>query len=300
MKIVFMGTPEFARKSLERLYDDGYDIVGVFTQADKPRNRGMKLSLSPVKELALEYGTTVYQPTVLTAEDIKKLQSDLLVVVAYGKILPREVLEIPRLGCINIHGSLLPKYRGASPIQHAILKGEKLTGVTSQYISDEIDAGDIILAKSTQIAENETSADLFDRLAVLGAQLLSETIDAIKHGKATRAPQNHNEATYAPKLTKQHSQIDWSKSAYEIKCKVRALIPWPVATMELGDKIIKVYSVDITDNQAGEIPGTIVSHGKAGLEVAAADGTVIIKDMQAPGGKIMSPADYIRGNPIDK
>jgi len=298
MKIIFMGTPDFARVSLERLYNDGHDIVGVFTQADKPQNRGMKVGVSPVKQLALEHDTPVYQPTKLSAGVMDDLHCDLITVVAYGKKLTNEILEKPPLGCINIHGSLLPKYRGASPIQHAILNGEKETGVTSMYISEEMDTGDILYTLKTHIGDDETSADLYDRLGLLGAQLLSKTIDSIQRNDAVPKPQNHNEATYAPLLTKEISPIDWNTSAYMIKNKVRGLIPWPVATMELGGKTLKVYSVDITSNQTENIPGTIISHGKAGLEIACADGTVIIKQLQAPGGKIMSAADYLRGNPI--
>jgi methionyl-tRNA formyltransferase len=298
MRIVFMGTPEFARKSLERLYKNGCDIVGVFTQADKPRNRGMKLSYSPVKELALEFGTPVYQPDKLSFGDFNDIQCDLIVVVAYGKILPKSILDIPPLGCVNIHGSLLPKYRGASPVQYAILNGEKETGVTSQYMSEAMDAGDIISTKTTQIGEDETSADLFERLGSLGAELISETVNAIKLGKATRTPQNHEKATFAPRITKELSPIDWLESAYRIKNRVRALVPWPVATMELGGKTLKVHSVDITGNQTKSAPGTIISQGNQGLEISTSDGTVLIKTLQAPGGKIMSSPDFLRGNPI--
>jgi len=299
MRIVFMGTPEFARKSLERLYNDGHDITGIFTQADKPRNRGMRLSYSPVKELAIKYGTAVYQPSKLSAELFENIDCDLIAVVAYGKLLPKEILEIPAFGCINIHGSLLPKYRGASPVQHAILCGEKETGVTSMYLSEGMDAGDILYKRRTQIGENETAGELSDRLGVMGAELLSFTIDMIGRGEAVRTPQSHNEATFAPLLTKEISPIDWLKSAYEIKCKVRGLIPWPVATMELGGKVLKVFSVDITANQTSITPGTVVSPDKSKLEVACADGTVIINELQAPGGRIMSATDYLRGNTIE-
>ena len=298
MKLVFMGTPEFAGISLERLYNKGHDITGVFTQADKPKNRGMKVSFSPVKELALEHGTPVFQPSKLSAGLFDGLCFDLIAVVAYGRMLPREVLELPPLGCINIHGSMLPKFRGASPIQHAIMSGEKETGVTSQYMAEAMDAGDILLSVKTQIGEDETAADLYERLGKLGAGLLCETIEAIERGEAVPRPQNHEEATYAPLITKEMSPIDWSKSAYEIKCQVRGLIPWPVATLQLGAKTLKVYSVDITENKTKSAPGAIVSHGKAGLEIACGDGAVIITKLQAPGGKIMTAAEYLRGNPV--
>jgi len=300
MRIVFMGTPEFAAKSLERLYNDGHEIAGVFTQADKPRNRGMKLSFSPVKELALAHGTPVFQPDTLkdgvAANIIRELNCDLLALVAYGKILTKEIIELPPYGSINIHGSILPKYRGAAPIQHAILNGDTETGVTSQYIFEEMDAGDIILTKKTTIGEDETSGELFDRLCILGAELLSETVEAIEKGTARRTPQNPDKVTYAPKLTREMSPIDWTKKALEIKNKVRGLSPWPAATMELDGKTLKVFSVDINDKQTNTPHGSIIYTGKEGIEIACADGSVIIREVQAPGGKRMSAADYLRGN----
>jgi len=304
MRIVFMGTPEFARKSLERLYSDRYDIAGVFTQEDKPRNRGMKMSFSPVKELALSKNTPVLQPTSLkdglAIKSLKELYCDLVVVVSYGMMLPNDFLAIPPLGCINIHGSLLPKYRGASPVQSAVLNGDKETGLTSMYISEKMDSGDIILTKNTPIGDDETSGDLFERLSILSAELLSETVDAIFKGSAKRVPQNHNEATYTTLITKDMAPIEWSKSAFEIKNKVRGLQPWPVATIELNGVTLKVFSVDITTTKTDERPGSIISHGKSGIEVACGNGSVIIKELQAPGGKRMSAADYLRGNPITK
>ena len=302
MRIAFMGTPEFSVKSLERLYRDRHDIVGVFTQIDKPRNRGMKINFSPVKEFALSHDTTVYQPTTLRdgsfAEIVTKLQCDLIVVVAYGKLLPKEILSIPSRGCINIHGSVLPKYRGASPIQHAVINGDKETGVTSMYISEEMDAGDIILVKKTAISEDETSLDVSNRLSVLGAELLSETIDAISSNEAKRIPQKYTEATYAPMLTKEMAPIDWTKDALTIKNQVRGLIPWPIATMELNGKVLKVFKVEASGIVSGKDPGSIVSCDNRVLEIACADGTVIINEIQAPGGKRMHTSDYIRGNPI--
>jgi len=299
MRIVFMGTPEFAAKSLERLYIDGHDIAGVFTQTDKPRNRGMKLCFSPVKELALAHNTPVFQPVTLkdgvAAGIMRELECDLMALVAYGKILTKEIIDLPPYGSINIHGSILPKYRGASPIQHAILNGDTETGVTSQYIAEEMDAGDIILVKKTAIGEDETSEDLFKRLCVLGAELLSETVKAIEKGTAPRKSQNPNEVTYAPKLTREMSPIDWTKNAFEIKNKVRGLSPWPAATMELDGKILKVFSVDITDKKTNEAPGNVISTGKEGIELACADGSVFVREVQAPSGKKIPAADYLRG-----
>jgi len=293
-----MGTPDFARKSLDRLYKDGHDIAAVFTGADKSRGRGMKLSPSPVKELALTYNTPVFYSDGMTPDLITSIKPDLITVVAYGKLLPESILGIPSLGSINIHGSLLPKYRGAAPIQHAILNGETLTGVTSQYMAKAMDAGDIISSKETLIEPDDTSADLFERLGDLGADLLSETVHAISKGTAPRVAQNHEDATYAPMLSKDMAPIDFTESAYKIKCKVRALIPWPVATMCIGEKIVKIFDVEITDNQTGLAPGKILPDCKHGIEVACNDGSITIKKLQAPGGIIMSPTEYLRGNRI--
>jgi methionyl-tRNA formyltransferase len=297
-----MGTPDFAVQSLKRLYSDGHDIAGVFTQTDKPKNRGMKSSFSPVKELALSHNTPVYQPVKLrdgtAAVIIRELDCELIVVVAYGKILPKDILEIPPLGCINIHGSILPKYRGAAPIQHAVINGENETGVTSQFIAEQMDAGDIIFTKKIPIDDNETSGDLFKKLSILSAELLSETICAIEQGTVVRKPQDINEATYAPLLTRDMSPIDWNKSAHLIKCFVRGLSPWPTATMELDGTVLKVFAVDTTGEKTDVPPGSIVSLGQTGIEVACAEGTVIVKEVQAPGGKRMPAADYLRGKII--
>jgi methionyl-tRNA formyltransferase len=300
MRIVFLGTPDFAKKPLERLYEDGFDIAGVFTQPDKPRNRGMKLSYSPVKEVAVQRGTPVFQPATLrdgtALEALRGLRCDLIAVVAYGKLLPPEILELPPFGCVNIHGSLLPKYRGAAPIQWAVLNGEKETGVSSMCMAEKMDTGDVISMKKTPVGDNETAGELYGRLAVLGAELLSETVTAIAGGKAERLPQNHDDATYAPPLTKAMSPIDWAQPAYRIKNKVRGLNPWPVATAELGGTVCKVFCVEIGSREAVKAPGGVVSAGENGIEVACADGSVIIKEIQAPGGKRMPAADYARGH----
>ena len=302
MRIVFMGTPEFARKPLERLYNDGHDIAGVFTQPDRQQGRGMKLSTGPVKELALEHGTPVYQPVTLrngeAAGILNELQCDLIAVVAYGKLLPSDILAIPLLGCINIHGSLLPKYRGAAPIQHSILNGETETGVTSIYMAEEMDAGDMIAVKKTPVAPNETSADLYSRLSELGAVLLSETVASISNGTAVRIPQNHNEATFAPLLDKSMSPIDWTCRASEIKNKVRGLYPWPAATAEIYSTVCKVFTVEIFENKNTKSeysPGEIISAGEQGIAIFCSDGVVAIKELQPPGGRRMNASDFVRG-----
>ena len=295
MRIVFMGTPEISRKSLQRLYDEKHEIVGVFTGEDKRRGRGMTLSQSPVKELALSERTPVYHPADLTRETVSGLKPDIIAVVAFGKILRKEILDLPPLGCVNIHGSLLPKYRGAAPIQHAILNGERESGVTSMYMAEGIDDGDMIFMRKTAISSDETSGDLFSRLGDMGAELLAETISAIEQGTAPRIPQNHDEATYAPMLKKETAPIDFHSSMREIQCKVRAFIPWPVATIEHGGRTVKVYGAEATDFFCEVPSGTIISESERGIEIACSDGTVIITRLQAPGGKILSAADYLRG-----
>ena len=301
MKIVFMGTPDFAVKSLERLYSDGYNITGVFTQPDKPRNRGMKMSYSPVKELAIIHNTPVYQPLSLKSDEFtgffRSLDFDLLVVVAYGKILPKEVLDTPQLGSINIHGSLLPKYRGAAPIQWAIMNGETKTGVTSLYMTEEVDAGDMLFTKETHIDANETAGELYDRLSILGAELLSATISSLVSGKAVRIPQDNTIATFAPLITKDMLPIKWSNTANVIKCQVRGLAPKPAATTEIEGINCKIFRVEIgaTSYIAHKSPGEVISKGNHGIEVACADGSILIKELQAPGGKRMNASDFLRG-----
>ena len=303
MRILFMGTPDFAVASLRRLVEDGHEICGVFTQPDKPKNRGHKLAFSPVKEYALSQGLTVYQPTKLrdgtALELIRTLAPELTVVAAYGRILPEDILEAPRYGSINVHSSLLPKYRGAAPINWAILNGEETTGVSIMYMAKELDAGDVILQKETPIGPDEDAQALTARLADLGAEALSEAVAAIGNGTAARTPQDESRQTYASMLTKEMSPIDWTRSAREIDCQVRGLIPWPVATMELHGKPCKVFSVTILDKTTEKAPGTFVAVTKKGLEVACGGGTVIlVEEVQAQGGKRMRCADYLRGHPI--
>lgn len=305
MRIVFMGTPDFARASLAALIEAGHDIAGVFTQPDKPKNRGMKLSVSPVKALAEEKGIPVYQPVKLrdgtALEIMKSLAPELVVVVAYGRILPDELLAVPPLGCINIHGSLLPKFRGAAPIQRAVLSGDALTGVTSMYLASEMDAGDIIYTSETEIGEFETSGELFDRLSSLGAQLLCRTVTDIGNGTAPRTAQNHAEATYAPPLSKDESPIDWSRSPREIIKHICGMNPWPAASAELGSVSFKIFAAEYTDNQSSAPCGAVVSADpKRGIEVACGGGsTLLITQLQAPGGKRMAAGDYLRGHPMN-
>ena len=300
MRILFMGTPDFAAVSLKRLVEDGHDICGVFTQPDKPRNRN-KVTFSPVKEYALSCGLNVYQPVKMrdgtALELVKTLAPELIVVVAYGRILPPDILAVPPLGCVNVHASLLPKYRGAAPINWAILNGECVTGVSIMYMVAALDAGDVIRTVSTEIGEREDAAALTERLAELGAQALSETIPTLADGTAKRTPQDESAFTYAPMLDRSLSPIDWTRSAREIDCQVRGLIPWPCAATSVDGKSVKVYET-LSGEMTADAPGTMHAV-KRGLSVACGDGrSLIITQLQAEGGKRMAAADYLRGHPL--
>ena len=303
MRIVFMGTPDFASASLKKLIDEKFDVVGVFTQPDKPKGRGMELCASPVKELALENGLPVFQPVKMrdgtALAQIKALEPDILVVVAYGRILPDDILAVPKYGAINVHGSLLPKYRGAAPIQWAVLNGDKVTGVTTMYLASEMDTGDIIYTSETEIGEYETSGELFDRLKDMGAELLVKTLRDIDAGTAPRAPQDHSKASYVTMLDKSICPIDWNKTPREVLKHIYGLQPWPVATMELEGKTVRVFAAKYTDGKTEKVPGAVVSTDKGGLEIACADGeTLLITEIQAPGKKRMGAEDYLRGHQI--
>lgn len=303
MRIVFMGTPDFASASLKKLIDERFDVVGVFTQPDKPKGRGMELCASPVKELALENGLPVFQPVKMrdgtALAQIKALEPDILVVVAYGRILPNDILAVPKYGAINVHGSLLPKYRGAAPIQWAVLNGDKITGVTTMYLASEMDTGDIIYTAETEIGEYETSGELFDRLKDMGAELLVKTLRDIDAGIAPRAPQDHSKASYVTMLDKSICPIDWNKTPREVLKHIYGLQPWPVATMELEGKTVRVFAAKYTDGKTEKVPGAVVSTDKGGLEIACADGeTLLITELQAPGKKRMGAVDYLRGHQI--
>lgn len=298
-----MGTPDFAAASLNKLIEAKYDIAAVFTQPDKPRNRGMALSYSPVKELALKNGLDVYQPVKLRdgsfTELIRSLAPDILVVVAYGRILPEEVLDIPKFGAINVHSSLLPKYRGAAPVQWAVLNGDRITGVSTMYLAPEMDTGDIIYSDSTEIGEFETSGELFDRLMYMGADLLLKTLKSIEDGTAPRTKQNEAEASYVPMLSKAMSPIDWTKSPREIVKHIYGLQPWPVATTNIRGEVFRIFAAEYTDNATDKPAGKIVSTGKNGIEFSCGGGTTLmITELQAAGKKRMKASDYLLGHPI--
>ena len=298
-----MGTPDFAAASLDALLKNGYNIAGVFTQPDKAKGRGMEISFSPVKELALENEIPVFQPAKMrdgaALSILQSLKPDLVVVVAYGRILPDDILSVPPLGTINVHGSLLPRYRGAAPIQWSVLNGDEKTGVTTMYLSSEMDAGDIIFSEETEIGEYETSGELYDRLKKLGAELLIKTVRAIEAGCAPRTPQDETQATYVSMLDKSLSPLDFTKPARAVVKWVCGLQPWPVASAELGGVVLKIYSAWLTHRHTGAVPGSIVSTGKDGIEIACGDGeTVLLTEVQAPGKKRMPAEDYLRGHKL--
>ena len=301
MRIVFMGTPDIAATCLKKILDDGFEVVGVYTQPDRPKGRGMKLVASPVKEVALAAGIPVYQPENFreeeTVEQLRALKPDICAVVAYGRILPQKVLDVPKYGCTNIHASLLPKYRGSAPYQWAVLDGLQETGVTAMYLCREMDAGDIIDVSKTPIGENETAGELLDRLAVLGAELLSKTLSRFeKEGKLPAVPQNPDEVCYAPMLDKSMCPIDWNQTAVQVHNHVRGLHPWPVATFVLQGKTFKVHDTRVVSGSG--TPGQILGLTKTGLVVACGEGAVEITSLQAEGGKRMAAPDYFRGHPL--
>ena len=300
MRVVFMGTPDIAATCLKQILEDGFDVVGVYTQPDRPKGRGMKLVASPVKELALERGIPVFQPEHFkdaeTAEQLRALKPDVCAVVAYGRILPQAILDIPAKGCVNIHASLLPQYRGSAPSQWAVLDGLAETGVSAQYMALKMDAGDVIDVAKTPIGPNETAGELLDRLAVLGAELLSKTLSRLATGNVAATVQDESAVSYAPMLDKAMCPIDWSKTAQQVHNQVRGLHPWPVATAELADTKFKIHQTVVVDGSGK--PGEILELTKTGLVVACGEGAVEIRSLQAEGGKRMAAPDYFRGHPL--
>lgn len=297
-----MGTPEFAVPCLQKLIDCGHEITGVFTQPDKPQGRKMILTPPPVKALALENGLTVYQPLKMkdgtALEMLKEANPELVIVVAYGKILPKEILEFPKYGCINIHASLLPKLRGAAPIQWSVINGCEKTGVTSMQMDEGLDTGDMLITSELEIGENETAGELHDRVSALGAEVLEQTIAALQNGELKPEKQNHAEFTYAPMLSKELSPIDWNLPAREVHNKIRGLSPWPSATAVLNGKKVKIHR-SVLVSEKGGATGEVAENGKR-LVVACGDGECIeILSIQAEGKKAMSAADFMRGNPVN-
>ena len=303
MKIVYMGTPEIAKVCLEKLYTEGFDLAAVYTKPDTPKNRGMKLIPSEVKAYAQSVGLPVYQPETFkddaVVEALEALAPDLIIVVAYGKILPQRVLDIPKFGCINMHASILPELRGAGPVQWSILNHCDETGVTAMYLTAGMDEGDIIEIRKTPIEPMETTSELMARLSHIAAELACDTARAIEAGTAKRTPQDDAKATYAPMLSKAMSPIDWNESARFVIDHVRGLIPWPVATSEIDGKVFKIFRVEKTGKQTDKAPGTLLALTKKGLEIACGGGEVlVITELQAEGGKRMAASAYFNGHPI--
>jgi len=301
-RIVFFGTPSFAIPTFQDLLKGPDQVVGVVTQPDREKGRGRKVVISPIKELALRHGLIPLQPERAKAEAfqeaLRNLQPDLMVVVAYGQILPRSVLDIPRNGAINVHASLLPKYRGAAPIAWAILNGEKVTGVTTMVMDEGMDTGDILLQAETSIGNGETCEALHDRLASLGARLLSETLEKTKAGTIRSIPQDHSKATFAPPLKKEDGQIDWKKEAEEIDRQVRALNPWPGAFTKLGGLLLKVYKGEVREKAPTGKAGTVVWVGSDFIEVEAGKGSYLLKEVQLEGRRRMLIREFLSGHSI--
>ena len=319
MKIVFMGTPDFAKESLEAIYEAGHEIVGVITNPDRPKGRGMKMIPTPVKEYALSKELQIYQPEKIKnneeiINEIKELNPEIICVVAYGKILPKEILDIPPKGCINVHGSLLPKYRGAAPIQWAVLNGDKITGITTMYMAEGMDTGDMILKKEVEIGDNETTGELWNRLSKIGGQLLVQTLEQIELGTASRIKQDDSEATIAPMLDKKMAKIDWeNKTAQEIKNLVRGLNPIMGAYTFINGKKIKFWKVEVfkeieqissselkNNIEKYENGTVIISDSKKGLYIKTKQGILSILEIQGENAKRMKIQDFLRGNKIEE
>ncbi|RHT74655.1 methionyl-tRNA formyltransferase [Butyricicoccus sp. AM28-25] len=300
MRIVFMGTPDFAVPSLQALIDAGHDVCAVYTQPDKPQGRKQILTAPPVKTLALEHDIPVFQPNTLKNGDeqarLRELAPEVIIVVAYGKLLPKAVLDIPPHGCINVHGSLLPRWRGAAPIQWAVIAGDEMAGVTTMQMAEGLDTGDMLLTYETKVGEKETAGELFDRLAQSGAELLTQTL--VKLDEITPRPQDDAQSCYAHMLDKQMAVIDWSKSAHEIDCLIRGLNPWPIALTTLSGERLKVFAAEKA-NGRGE-PGTVLeADPKKGLTVACGEGALKLTEIQLVGGKRMKATDFLRGHAIE-
>ena len=302
MKILFMGTPDFAVPCLNILVSNGFDVCGAVTQPDKPKGRGHKLTPPPVKEYAISKNIPVYQPQTLKDGEFEKvldeLKPQLIAVVAYGKILPEYILDFPEYGCVNVHGSVLPKYRGAAPIQWAIINGDKTTGVTTQYMKMGVDTGDIIFTDETEILPDETYGELYTRLSQSGAELLLKTVNAIKDGTAPRTEQDESEATHAPMLTKETGHIDWTKSADEVLSLIKGTNPWPMSYAMYGDEMMKVFGVK-KGSGFDAPPGKIRIVNKK-LEISCGKDSVVVDEIQFKGGKRMTVASYLNGHDIDE
>ena len=298
MRVVFMGTPDFSVPALENIAKK-YEVVAVVTQQDRPKGRGHKMQYTPVKEKAIELEIPVYQPKRVKDHEfvdiLKTLKPDVIVVIAFGQILSKEILELPKYGCINVHASLLPKYRGAAPIQWAVINGDKKSGVTTMYMAEGLDTGDIIDTSEIVLDEKETGGSLFDKLADLGGKLILNTLDKLETGTATRTRQDDARSTYAGKITKELGKIDFTKSAAEIERLIRGLNPWPSAFTYMDDKMLKIWNADVLDETVEEDPGTITEVNKKFIKVATGEGYLLLKEIQLEGKKRMNVTSFLNG-----
>lgn len=303
MRVVFMGTPDFAVNTLEEILNAGHEVALVVTQPDKPKGRGGQLQFPPVKQCALSHGLEVFQPQKVredsSIEKIRKYQPDIIVVAAFGQILPQILLDLPEYGCINVHASLLPKYRGAAPIQWAVINGEPVTGVTIQRMAMGIDTGDIITKCEVRIAEDETGGSLFDKLAEAGAKLCVETMDMLKQGTVQYTPQNHEAATHTSMITKELGDIDWHRPAVELERLVRGLNPWPSAYTCLNQKTLKIWKAKVLDEESGQTAGTVVRVEKDTFVVQTGKGALALLEVQLEGKKRMDAGAFLRGYPVE-
>jgi methionyl-tRNA formyltransferase len=303
LKIVFMGTPDFAVVSLDKLFKEGYEIKAVITQPDRPKGRGKRMAPPPVKERALEAGIKVLQPERIKdsgfIEALKALSPDIIIVVAYGQILPEDIINLPAMGCINVHASLLPKYRGAAPINWCIINGETRTGITTMYMDKGMDTGDILLQRETEIGKDETVGQLHDRLAVLGADLLAETLIGLQRGEVSRKVQNHSKATYAPQLNKETGRIDWSKDAKSIYNLIRGTNPWPGCYTEYDSQRMKLWEAKVEEEESRGDCGRILEAGPRGMLVQTGSGTLLVTAIQMPSSRVMTVDEYLRGNVVE-
>jgi len=299
MRVIFMGTPDFSVGTLEALIKAGHEVVLAVTQPDKPKGRGKEMQFTPVKECALKYDIPVFQPRRVRqpecVEELKKYNADIMVVVAFGQILPKEILEMTPYGCVNVHASLLPKYRGAAPIQWSIIEGETVTGVTTMQMDEGLDTGDMLLKTEIVMDEKETGGSLHDKLAEAGAKLCVETLDALQNKTVTPVPQGETTTAYARMLDKKLGNIQWNKSAVEIERLIRGLTPWPSAYTNWNGKVMKIWDAKVTDNHSDAEPGTIINVQKECFEVQTGNGTIEVRELQIPGKKRMDAAAFMRG-----
>ena len=304
MKVIYMGTPDFSVGALEAIIKAGHEVVLVVTQPDKPKGRGKAMQASPVKECALSHGLEVFQPTKIreseNVEYLRKFDADIFVVAAFGQILPKSILDMPKYGCVNIHASLLPKYRGAAPIQWAVINGDEVTGVTTMLMNEGIDTGDMIAKKQVRLAEDETGGSLFDRLAETGAELIVETMKMLEEGTAEFTHQNSEEATHTSMISKELGSIDWSKPAAEIERLIRGLNPWPSAYTRLNGKTFKIWKAQVAEGSSSDKPGTIIKIGKNELLVQTGEGALSLTEVQLEGKKRMDVGSFLRGCQIEE